>query len=416
MPSVAEIRAQAEEVAAGWSAPGSPESWRLTAALFRAIAADAGLLGRLAALPADRLPALLASAAISFLVRRDRPEPLAGYFPAPGGPQPPFDDGFYPAAHGFVAARLDDILATCQGRRYQMNEVARCAQIALGIAAACPGPDPVGLADLGTGAGFGLQLDRYRYQVGGRAAGTAAAALRLDCAARGPHQPPPAVLPPIADRAGLDLHPIDVRDPAARHWLQACAPPEASAQDRLAAAIEVTRQHPVPLLAGDVVDALPGLLDRFPPGQPLVVVDAYLAVFLPASGGPGWPPSWPKRAGPGRSPGCRSTRWSRSGRAAGIACRACRCQAGWSATTRGACSPCSARAPSTGAPIRGRCWPGRTRPASGWNGSVPASRNRRPRSAPPPRRPGPARPAGSGSAARPAAPGPAGSSTPGTAT
>jgi hypothetical protein len=281
MPSVAEIRAQAEEVAAGWSAPGAPESWRLTAALFRVIAADDALLGRLAALP-DRLPALLASAAISFLVRRDRPAPLAGYFPEPGAPQPPFDDGFYPAAHGFVAARRRDILAVCQGRRYQMNEVARCAQIALGIAASSPGPEPIGLADLGTGAGFGLHLDRYRYQMGEQATGPAAAALRLDCAVRGPRQPPRPALPPIADRAGLDLHPIDVRDPAARCWLQACTPPEASALTRLAAAIEVTQQHPVPLVAGDVVDALPGLLDRFPPGQPLVVVDAYLAVFLPA--------------------------------------------------------------------------------------------------------------------------------------
>jgi hypothetical protein len=280
--SVAEIRAQAEEVAAGWAAPGAPESWRLTAALFRVIAADADLLGRLAALPADRLPALLASAAISFLVRRDRPEPLAGYFPAPGAAQPPFDDGFYPAARGFVAARLNDILAECQGRRYQMNEVARCAQIALGIAATSPGPDPIGLADLGTGAGLGLQLDRYRYQVGGQATGPPDAALSLPCAARGGHQPPRADLPLIAERAGLDLHPIDVRDPAARDWLRACAPPEASALARLSAAIEVTRQHPVPLVTGDVVDALPGLLDRFRPGQPLVVVDAYLAVFLPA--------------------------------------------------------------------------------------------------------------------------------------
>ncbi len=103
--SVAEIRAQAEEVAAGGAAPGSPDSWRLTAALFRVIAADTGLLSELATLPADRLPALLASAAISFLVRRDRPEPLAGYFPAPGAPQPPFDEGFFPAARGFLAAR-----------------------------------------------------------------------------------------------------------------------------------------------------------------------------------------------------------------------------------------------------------------------------------------------------------------------
>ena len=281
MPSVAEIRAQAEEVAAGWAAPGAPESWRLTAALFRAIAADADLLGRLATLPADRLPALLASAAISFLVRQDRPPPLAGYFPDPGAPQPPFDDGCYPALRDFIAARRDDILAVCQGRRYQMNEVARCAQIAVGIAATRPAT-PVGLADLGTGAGLGLQLDRYRYQVGQQDAGPAAAALRLDCAVRGPRQPPRPELPPIVARAGVNLNPIDVRDPAARRWLQACAPPEAAALARLTAAIEVTRRHPVPLLAGDVVDALPGLLERFPADLPLVVVDAYLAVFLPA--------------------------------------------------------------------------------------------------------------------------------------
>jgi hypothetical protein len=281
MPPVAEIRAQAEEVAAGWSPPGAPESWRLTAGLFRAIAGHGELLGRLAALPADRLPALLASAAITFLVRRDQPVPLAGYFPEPGGPQPRFDDGFGPAARAFISAELDGILAECRGRRYQMNEVARCAQIALGIAATAAG-QPIGLADLGTGAGLGLQLDRYRYQIGGQAAGPANAALRLDCVVRGPRQPPRATLPPIAERAGIDLHPIDVRDAAARSWLQACAPPEASALARLTAAMAVTRQHPVPLVAGDVVGALPGVLDRFPPGRPVTVADAYLAVFLPA--------------------------------------------------------------------------------------------------------------------------------------
>ena len=281
MPGADELRAQALEVARGWSPPGAPRSWRLTAALFEAIAAHDGLLDRLAVLPADRLPALLGSAAIAFLVRRDRPVPLAGYFPEPGVAQPRFDEGFFPAFRTFCAARLDDIAELCQGRRYQMNEVARCAQIALGIAATAPGHEPVGLADLGTGAGLGLQLDRYRYQVGGQAAGPATAALRLDCAVRGPRRPPRAGLPPIAERAGIDLHPIDVQDAAARSWLQACAPPEASALARLSAAIEVTRRHPVPLVAGDVVDALPAVLDRFPPGRPVIVVDAYLAVFLP---------------------------------------------------------------------------------------------------------------------------------------
>ena len=77
--------------------PAAPSSWRLTAALFEAIAADDGLLEQLAVLPPDRLPALLASAAVAFLVRRDRPVPLASYFPEPGGSQPRFDDGFFPA-------------------------------------------------------------------------------------------------------------------------------------------------------------------------------------------------------------------------------------------------------------------------------------------------------------------------------
>ncbi len=280
--AAAAVRAQALEVAAGWSPPDAPSSWRLTAALLRVIAGHEALLAGLARLPPDRLPALLASAAITFLVRRDRPVPLASYFPEPGPRvvQPGLDDGFEPAALAFCSGRLDDILAQCAGRRYQMNEVARCAQLALGLAAVA-GSGPVGLVDLGTGAGLGLHLDRYRYRIGGQLSGPPEAELTLDCAVRGPLPPPPAVLPPIAGRAGIDVHPVDVADPAAREWLAACAPPEASALARLTAAIEVTRHHPVPLVAGDVVAMLPGVLGRFEAGRPVIVTDAYLAVFLP---------------------------------------------------------------------------------------------------------------------------------------
>jgi hypothetical protein len=293
------IRAQALEVAAGWSPDGAPESWRLTAGLFEAIAAHGELPGRLARLPEDRLPALLASAAISYLVRRDRPVPLAGYFPEPGGPQPRIDGGFPGAARAFISARLDDIVAECQGRRYQMNEVARCTQIALGIAAAMDSPtgpaspadpaspaepvsaaEPIGLVDLGTGAGLGLQLDRYRYLVGDQASGPRAAAMTLNCDVRGSRRPPRAVLPRIAERVGIDRHPLDPQDPAARSWLEACAPPEASALARLAAAIAVARRYPPRLVAGDVLGALPGVLDGFPAGCQVIVTDAYLAVFL----------------------------------------------------------------------------------------------------------------------------------------
>ena len=282
MSGADEVRAQALEVAGGWSPPGAPSSWRLTAALFEAIAADDELLERLAVLPPDRLPALLASAAVAFLARRDRPVPLAGYFPEPGASQPRFDDGFFPAFRAFCAARLEDIVEVCRSRRYQMNEVARCTQIVLGIAAASDrSADPVALVDLGTGAGLGLHLDRYRYRIGTGAYGPAAAGLSLACDVRGPIIPPPAELPRITARVGVDLDPVDLEDPVARAWLQACTPPEASALSRLAAAVNIARRHPAKIIAGDVIDVLPGVLDSIPQHQRITVVDAYMAVFLP---------------------------------------------------------------------------------------------------------------------------------------
>ena len=268
-------------MAGGWSPPGAPESWRLTAALFEAIAAHDELLEHLAPLPPDRLPALLASAAVTFMVRRDRPVPLARYFPEPAAPQPRFDDGFFPAFKAFCTARLDDIVDVCHSRRYQMNEVARCTQIALGIAATSAGSTgPVGLVDLGTGAGLGLQLDRYRYRIGAGTYGPVGASLSLACEVRGGNVPS-AELPRIAERVGVDLDPVDLEDQAARAWLEACAPPEASALSRLAAAVDIARRHPARIIAGDVIDALPGVLGSIPPELRITVVDAYMAVFLP---------------------------------------------------------------------------------------------------------------------------------------
>jgi hypothetical protein len=276
---VDDIRAQALEVAVGWSPPEQPQSWRLTAALFNMIAEHDELLSALAILPPDRLPALLASAAIAFLIRRDGPGRLAAYFPAPGGPQPQFDDGFSAAAAAFVSARLPDIVGVCAGHRYQMNEVARCTQIALGIAAIRP-RGPIGLIDLGTGAGLGLQLDRYRYVIAGTGTGPTSASVVLTCEVRSANQPPPPSLPPIAARAGIELNPVDLDDPAAGAWLRACSPPEASALTRLDSAIGVTRRYPATIVAGDAVDELPGVLDSFPADLPVIVTDAYLAVFL----------------------------------------------------------------------------------------------------------------------------------------
>ena len=233
--------------------------------------------------------------------------PLVAYFPEPGGPQPRFDDDFPSAARAFVSARLDDIAAECRGRRYQMNEVARCSQIALGIAAATASPAgpattaaPVGLADLGTGAGLGLHLDRYRYLVGDQASGPRTAAMTLSCDVRGSRRPPRVVLPPITGRVGIDRHPLDPGDQAARSWLEACAPPEAAGLARLAAAIGVARRYPVRLVTGDVLSALPAVLDGFPAGRRSSSPTPTWRCSSHRRSARSWPPSWPARGGPAR--------------------------------------------------------------------------------------------------------------------
>jgi hypothetical protein len=283
MPGRDSVRDQALQVARGWSTLDAPRTWRLTDALFEGIARQDQLLERLAELPPDRLPGLLAGAAVRFLVGRDRPEPLAAYFPVPHRPQPLFDDGFSAAFDEYCSNRLEEIVSVCEEHRYQMNEVARCGHIALGLAATVtPSATQIGLVDLGTGAGLGLHLDQYRYRVGHQPwVGRDDARVEVECRLRGPAEPPAPRLPEIVERVGIDVSPIDVDDDDARTWLEACAPPEAGALTRLAGAIEVARSRPVTILSGDAVELLPGVLASMPQGLSIVVVDAYTAVFLP---------------------------------------------------------------------------------------------------------------------------------------
>ena len=78
------VRDQALEVARGWSGDGAPAPWRLTAALFEAVAHDDHLATLAAGIPPDRLPALLFVASVQYVVARHPDDPLAAYYPVAG--------------------------------------------------------------------------------------------------------------------------------------------------------------------------------------------------------------------------------------------------------------------------------------------------------------------------------------------
>jgi hypothetical protein len=278
----ARAREQALSIAGGWSPPDAPASWALTAATFRAIAEDAALLDLAAAIPPARLPPLLLSAALGYLVARESPEPLARYYPTPGSGQPPLDDGFRPALAAFARAHAGELARLCREHRYQMNEVGRCADVLAVLGDIAP-DRPLALIDLGTGAGLGLHLDRYRYQFGegpgARLVGDPASPVLLTCAVRGA-PPLPSRVPDVAARVGIDVEPLDLADDRVRSWLAACVPPETGAVNRFAAASALARAHPAPLVRGDLVESVAAACAGLPGDALLVFVDTYVHVFL----------------------------------------------------------------------------------------------------------------------------------------
>jgi hypothetical protein len=278
------VRGQATEIARGWSAPGAPESWALTAAIFDALARDEELLAVAADVPVDKLPALLFCASACYLIADREPNDLGGYFPTPDGPQPTVDAAFEPAFRAFCLDHRDELAAVCARRRYQMNDVARTTQVALalGVVGRRRPAAKIALIDLGTGAGLGLHPDRYRHLMGdGRQLGDARSVLTLRCESDGPLAPPiPAELPLIKARIGIDVEPIDVTDPDDLRWARACLPPEIGSLDRFDRAARLVAAHPGQVRRGDAIEELPGILDAVPDDVLPVVTDTYTAVFF----------------------------------------------------------------------------------------------------------------------------------------
>jgi hypothetical protein len=212
--------------------------------LALAVAGDAELLGLLGALP----PA------------KRQPNLLFGVVRLLGGPVG--DPG---AFREFVLANWPALAAEIRTRATQTNEAGRCA-VLLPVLAALP--QPLALLEVGASAGLNLYPDRYAYRYGDHVIGTGEPL--LECAATG--LTPPRRRPEVVWRAGLDLNPLDVTDPADVAWLDALIWPEHSGRRaRLRAAAAVAATDPPLLVRGDLVADLPALAARAPAGATLVV-------------------------------------------------------------------------------------------------------------------------------------------------
>ena len=97
--------------------------------------------------------------------------------------------------------------------------------------------------------------------------------------------PLPAALPQVLWRAGIDLNPLDVRNPDDVAWLEALVWPEQEFRlERLRQAIAIAREHPPLLVAGDLNEQLAALAARAPEDAALVVFHSAVMAYLDAGG------------------------------------------------------------------------------------------------------------------------------------
>ena len=194
---------------------------------------------------------------------------------------------------GLRSALLGDggaIRATISARATQTNEVGRLATLVPVLAelSARAGGAPLALLEVGASAGLCLYPDRHDYvwqtATGPvTARGEAVVGEPLTCEVTGP-APLPSRPPRVAWRGGIDLRPLDVRDEDAMAWLTTLVWPEHDdRRRRLRDAIAGARAEPPDLVAGDLLDGLPAMVERAVGHGPVGVFhSAVLAYLTPA--------------------------------------------------------------------------------------------------------------------------------------
>lgn len=232
---------------------GSPFMAALCGGLADALNRDSRTGRRLLDWPGDPNAAAVQmrmTGGLNALVRRGAVPDLASLYP----PNPTPDPATLAAAALVVIAAHDDFLHDWLDSPPQTNEVMRSAVLMPGLLmiAADTGL-PLALRELGASGGLNLRLDHYAYRLGGLAIDPPGAPVMIEPRWEG--DPPPAATVRVADRRGVDIQPLDVRDAATRERLLAFVwPDQLERVARLSAALEAAAVDPPPLDAGDAAE------------------------------------------------------------------------------------------------------------------------------------------------------------------
>ena len=260
-----------------WTSPEGVRAWGkhahgspLYAHLVEVVAGDGELmriLHRIENLPQVNL--LLGS--VHYLLLQGADGQLAAWY-ASLVDEPLSVDEVDPVFRAFLIEHEDEVVTLSNSHYTQTNECRRC--IALMPAVMTSSLDRFHLIEIGTSAGLNLALDRYHYDFGDFGWGPDSPVV-LEGEWRGRRFPLPEI--EVLSRTGLDLNPILPGDAEAQQWLDALIWPEQrERRARLRDALKLVSSLDLEMVAGDALDTLPAVLDRLPPGEPAVVMNAFI--------------------------------------------------------------------------------------------------------------------------------------------
>jgi hypothetical protein len=269
-------------------------------AICRGVADNTEILSLLDIAPVAQRRPLLLLAAVHFLLLSGAEHPLAAYYDTValvrGLSADPPDEDVTPVFIDFCRVHRAELELLIGTRRTQTNEVGRCTALFPGlchVASLYDWGEPLSLLDLGTSAGLNLLFDDYAYtyraQEGGDSlqAGVLTSAVALECESRPRLEHLPELgLPPMAERVGLDLSPVDPFSDDEARWLLACQWPDNPPRfARLRAALDNVRavSDPPRLERGDMVTDVPSIAATIPDTGPLVVFHSWVAAYLEAA-------------------------------------------------------------------------------------------------------------------------------------
>lgn len=224
----------------------------------------------------DVVPLRLAGS-LHALVRSGAAPALAALYP----PHPEPDPARLWAAIEETVRAHDETLVRRLDIAPQTNEVGRSGAIMTGLLhLAHEFGLPFELFELGCSAGLNLNLGRFGYELGGVRAGDLDSPVRIAPKWDGPS--PPRAKVAVAAAQGVDISPLDVREPAEREQLTAYVwADQLERLARISAAIDLALAHPPQVERGDAAQWLERKLEAPAKGRTRVVFHTIAYQYFP---------------------------------------------------------------------------------------------------------------------------------------